>query len=60
MPFLLALAVLALQRGLAGRPDLAVENTVINVLVNVYPVMHHRRTRARIFGLLSRGAKRGR
>jgi len=54
LPFLLAMVVLALLRALEGRWDLALENTVINLALNVYPIMHHRRTRTRIVGLLGR------
>ncbi|MHC4816234.1 MAG: glycosyl-4,4'-diaponeurosporenoate acyltransferase CrtO family protein [Planctomycetota bacterium] len=54
LPFFLTLVALALHRAAIGRPDLALENTAINLLVNVYPVMHHRRTRTRISHLLDR------
>jgi len=50
---------LALQRWFIGRPDLAVENMVVNLVFNVYPMMHHRRTRARIVRLLSSARERG-
>jgi hypothetical protein len=56
MPFALTLVWLAFDRAMNGRPDLALENTVINVAVNVYPMLHHRRTRARIVRLLERRA----
>jgi len=56
MPFALTLVWLAIDRTMNGRPDLAVENTVINVVANVYPMLHHRRTRARIVRLLERRA----
>jgi len=58
LPFFLTLVALAAHRGLTGRPDLAIEDSVVNLLANVYPVMHHRRTRARIVRLLAR--RRGR
>ena len=54
LPFLLTLALLAVHRWMIGRPDLAIENSLLNLLVNIYPVMHHRRTRARITHLLDR------
>jgi hypothetical protein len=54
LPFLVALVILALHRLSIGRADLALENTIVNLLVNVYPVMHHRRTRMRIARLLER------
>jgi hypothetical protein len=58
MPFLVTLVILALHRAANGRPDLAIENTAINLVANVYPILHHRRTRTRIVSLLDR--KRGR
>lgn len=58
LPFLLTLLALALHRASIGRVDLALENTAVNLLANVYPVMHHRRTRARILALLERGSAR--
>ena len=57
-PFFITLVLLALHRWLIGRPDLAVENTVVNLVFNVYPMMHHRRTRARIVRLLSSARQR--
>jgi hypothetical protein len=53
-PFLLAMVFLAGLRAAEGRWDLAVENTAINLVMNVYPIMHHRRTRTRIVQLLAR------
>ena len=52
-PFFFTLLLLALHRFLIGRADLAVENTVVNFVFNVYPMLHHRRTRGRIVRLLS-------
>lgn len=57
MPFLITLLVLAIERAVTGRMDLAVEDMVVNLALNVYPIMHHRRTRVRIVGLLT--ARRG-
>lgn len=54
LPFLLAMVALALHRLAIGRADLAIENTVVNVALNVYPILHHRRTRTRILLLLER------
>jgi hypothetical protein len=54
LPFLLTLLALAGVRAAGGRWDLAVEDTAVNLLFNVYPIMHHRRTRTRIVELLSR------
>lgn len=58
MPFFLALAGLAIHRASIGRLDWAVEETVMNLAVNLYPMLHHRHTRARIVALLSRRARR--
>ncbi len=58
LPFLLTLVFLALHRAAIGRPDLAVENTLVNLVANVYPIMHHRRTRTRILRLLARKGRR--
>ena len=57
-PFFFTLLLLALHRLFIGRPDLAVENTVVNLVFNVYPMMHHRRTRGRIVRLLGRARSR--
>jgi len=54
MPFFLTLVVLAVMRAAEGRWDLALEDTAINLAVNLYPMMHHRRTRGRIVRILSR------
>jgi len=53
LPFFLVLVGLALHRAAIGRVDLALENTAVNLLLNIYPIMHHRRTRMRIVRLLS-------
>jgi hypothetical protein len=55
---MLLLAVLSMHRLAEGRPDLALENTVINLFVNVYPILHHRHTRVRIARLLNLAAHR--
>ncbi len=54
LPFFLTLVVLAVLRASEGRWDLALENSVLNLAVNLYPMMHHRRTRLRIVKLLDR------
>lgn len=54
LPFFLALAALAGHRFLTGRVDWAIQETVINLAVNFYPMLHHRNTRRRILVLLSR------
>jgi hypothetical protein len=56
LPFFVTLVLLAAHRAEAGRWDLALENTIVNLVVNVYPVLHHRRTRTRIVNLLVRRA----
>ena len=58
LPFLLVLAGLALHRYLIGRIDWAVQETVMNLAVNLYPIMHHRNTRRRIVELLDRHSRR--
>lgn len=57
LPFLLAMLILSGLRAAEGRWDLALENTVVNLLLNVYPIMHHRRTRGRIVRLLARSVE---
>lgn len=52
LPFFLALLVLSIYRWASGRPDLAAQNMLVNVLVNLYPMLHHRYTRTRIDRLL--------
>ena len=58
LPFLLTLLFLAGLRAAEGRWDLAVEDTAVNLLCNVYPIMHHRRTRTRIVQLFARWSGR--
>ena len=53
LPFGLALLGLSFYQVFAGRPDLAIEDSVVNMAANVYPIMHHRHTRARIVRILS-------
>jgi hypothetical protein len=53
-PFFLALVLLAAQRASIGRIDYAIQETFLNLLVNIYPMLHHRNTRRRIFSILSR------
>ena len=52
LPFFLALLALAAQRYSIGRTDYAVQETAINLFVNLLPMLHHRHTRARIVRLL--------
>ena len=54
LPFFLALLALAVQRATIGRIDYAIQETMMNLVVNLYPMMHHRNTRRRIVALLSR------
>lgn len=56
LPFLLVLLALAVHQLLVGRPDLALEDSAVNLVANIYPIMHHRHTRARIIRLLSKRA----
>jgi len=60
MPFFVTLLLLAAQRYSIGRTDIAVEETAMNLVVNLLPMLHHRHTRARIFRLfLLRGRPAG-
>ena len=54
LPFLLALLGLTLHHALNDRLDLVLELSLVNLAANVFPVMHHRRTRMRIVRLLDR------
>jgi len=54
LPFFLTLLSLSGYRLLTGRADLALENLAVNLLFNIYPIMHHRNTRFRIVALLGR------
>ena len=53
-PFLIALLVITGYQLTAGRLDLAAEDMLVNLGVNIYPIMHHRHTRVRIIRLLGR------
>ena len=55
-PFFVVLVVLAIQRASVGRADYAIQESLLNLVVNVYPMLHHRNTRRRIFLLLSKKA----
>lgn len=57
-PFFVALLILTVDRLSSGRFDLAAKDLLVNILVNGYPMIHHRRTRFRILGLLQRKAIR--
>ena len=52
IPFLFILLVITVYQLVNGRLDLAMEDMVVNLCVNLYPIMHHRHTRARIARLL--------
>jgi hypothetical protein len=56
MPFCLALLSLAIHRAAIGRLDFAIQHVVVNLAINLYPMMHHRRTRVRIVELLRAAA----
>lgn len=58
-PFLLTLLGISVHRFLIGRADLALEDLFVNLLFNIYPILHHRNTRVRIVRLLERRARRG-
>ena len=59
-PFLVALLAITAHQLTAGRMDLAAKDMLVNVGVNIYPIMHHRRTRARIVRLLELEQRRRR
>ena len=59
-PFMLALLVITARQLIAGRLDLATEDMLVNLAVNIYPMMHHRHTRVRIVRLLERALRRDR
>lgn len=54
LPFFAALLAWTGRQLVLGRLDLAAEDMVVNLAVNLYPIMHHRHTRVRIVGLLER------
>jgi hypothetical protein len=58
-PFLVALLAITIRQMVAGRLDLAMQDMLVNLLVNIYPIMHHRHTRTRIVKILSRASHWG-
>ncbi len=58
LPICVTLLALSIHRLWIGWIDIAVQEMVLNLAVNVYPIMHHRNTRSRIVRLLSRRARR--
>jgi hypothetical protein len=56
LPFFIALAALGIQRVAIGRVDHAIQETVMNLLVNIYTIFHHRDTRRRIVFILPKRA----
>ncbi|MDH4043980.1 MAG: hypothetical protein OEY20_04825 [Gemmatimonadota bacterium] len=58
LPFLLALLGITIDRAALGRLDLAAQDMLVNLALNIYPIMHHRRTRTRIVRLLTQEAAR--
>ena len=60
IPFFLALLILSINQYFKGRVDLAIEDMVVNLVFNLYPMMHQRYTRVRIDRLLSIANKRSR
>lgn len=57
LPFFFALLVITIDRFVQGRLEHAFEDMALNLLVNVYPMLHHRNTRRRILKLLLKGEK---
>lgn len=57
-PFMLALLVIAGYQLTVGRLDLAAQDMLVNLGINIYPIMHHRHTRVRIVRLLARSRER--
>lgn len=57
LPFFLFLAAWSLRQMTLGRIDLAAEDMIINIAVNLIPMLHHRHTRVRIVALLARRRK---
>lgn len=53
-PFFVVLLALAIHRASIGRFDWAIQEAVINLAVNLYPMLHHRNTRRRILELLTK------
>lgn len=58
LPFMLAMLAVAIIQLFRGRYDLALEDFLVNLAVNIYPIMHHRHTRLRIVRLLENAARR--
>lgn len=58
LPFFLALVALAIERGASGRVEYAIQETVMNLAVNLYPMLHHRHTRTRILEILAHAGNR--
>jgi len=54
LPFFVAMTVLVIHRFYIGEYRFAMENFLINLLLNIIPMLHHRNTRARIVELLMR------
>jgi hypothetical protein len=55
LPFAVALLLITIDRFVAGQVDYALENMILNLVVNIYPMLHHRNTRRRILRLLVKG-----
>ena len=54
MPFCIVLLILSVDRFMKGHVDWALEDLAVNLLANIYPMMHHRYTRIRIDRLVGR------
>ncbi|UCF19307.1 MAG: hypothetical protein JSU87_15475 [Gemmatimonadota bacterium] len=58
-PFMLALLIITGYQLAMGRLDLALNDMLVNLGVNIYPIMHHRHTRARITCIVARAGRQG-
>jgi len=54
IPFLITMTILIIHHLSTGEYRFAMENLVINLLLNIMPILHHRNTRARIVEILKR------
>ncbi len=57
LPFFLTLLALSIYRWAQGDYRMALEDAAINLVVNLYPILHHRHTRVRIDSLLARSRR---
>ncbi len=52
-PFFITVVFLSIDRYLSGHLNYAIENMIINLFLNIYPMLHHRHTRFRIERLIN-------